>query len=186
MKKLFFSLLILVAASLNGYTIEDLEQKIIESNTEEVQAILKTIQINLNDHNRLLILANDIMQQRKTKYEAHFIKPNSLAILFEFSKEKIITFLAGLVISIAGVTLNLIINSNYTRNRILGIFQDITINTPYFNCQFIDSESLVLGLLGGSTILITFLQHFYDIKKLYDNSIKVKQLVCKATITSNN
>jgi len=186
MKKLFFSLLLLIASGLNAYTIEDLEQQIIESNTEEVQKILNNVQLDLNEHSRLLILADDIEEQRKTKYEGHFNTNKSISILFELSKNKILTILSGLGLIIASYLADSSIRISMKNFGPIDYvdFCLLPMEMPRFGFYY-NRVCRSIGLFGGGAIIATFIKHFYEIKKLYDNSIVIKQLILKIRITND-
>jgi len=177
MKKLFFLMLLVVSAGLHACSVDDLERAIIQSNAAGVQKCLGEAHISASDQQRLLMLANDIMQQRLGKYECHFLRPNSLLVLFEFSKGKIIAILSGAGLVLTSFATNLFVTIIYSDAHKTN-FSHLKELYTIFSCA-------AAGLLGCSVVVGAVLKHFYDVKKLYDNSIEIKQFICKATISVN-
>jgi len=106
------SLLFLIFApiALHAYTVDDLESAIKETNESGVEEVVKNIQVTANDKKRILILAEDMLEQRKIKYQSLFAANNSFLRLFDYSRLKIMAIAgsAGLVFS--GITMDIIMN----------------------------------------------------------------------------
>ncbi len=165
MKKAIFLFLMFVSVYLWGYSAEDLESAIKESDEVSAEKIVKDIRLSENDKQRLLALAQDIVEQRKTKYQSHFVKPESSSIIFEYSTQKLYVLCGGLGLLLGGFGFDIILNTIFYTHEHHSDF------APIFT---------TLGLIGfAATNVAVHMKHLFDIKKLYDHAINIKQLVYK-------
>jgi len=178
--KIYPLLFLFVApAALNAFTVDDLESAIKCSDEHKVQTIVKEIQITANDKERILILANDMVEQRKVKYQSLFVNNFSFLKCFDYSALKIaaLALCAGLIVS--GIVMDKI-----APKELLISHREFTITTPF---QTIKGEANyytalypALGLLSAAAINVGVnIKFFYDTKKQYDRAINIKQLIYK-------
>lgn len=149
-KLLLFSLLITSNLIECQSNMDLLEQAIQESNINSVRSLLSSISISSFDKERLLILAEDVIQQRR-----------SLLALVTPSKSDFKMLLV--TPALLGSAL------------IAAILEYLLFKTPELGGDL----SVLLCFGAALNIPVTIIKHFYDARAWYTNVIAIKTLLYK-------